>query len=151
MSKLVSAVIMTAILLSTDSCVPPGGEAPPAPVTEIIIEVVSNPEGLWAQVGLNAIDHSGLPAVNLETGELYPTEHPYRTPYKHWIVHPPNAVVTYSVKAIIGGEPGDLLGCNMYLNGVKLTVPGSVGVTEIPQGMASAVIRCEYKYFGNGQ
>ncbi len=145
-----AAILFAALAASASpSCDSTAKPSEPAPaITEMIITVESNPSGIYANITLNAHDHSGRPSVNLESGELYPTNYARKTPYKHAIVHPATAIVTYIVDAIIAGEPGDLLSCSMTLNGVKLTTLGSSHVAEVPSDLHSAHVYCEYTYVG---
>jgi len=152
--KALLALAMSVLVAATSSeCSAPGDKGqPPAPdapgTIELVIEVVSHPSEKQVLVKLDAVDHAGLPTVNLEYGELYPTSHIERTTYKHIIVHPPSATVTYSVDALMAGEGGDLLGCNMYLNGVKLMGPGNVAVYSIPESLDVGEVWCEFTYYG---
>lgn len=148
LATLGAAITLAALLASSSpSCgVSPSDEPaePASAINEMIIVVESNPSGIYANITLNVHDHSGQPTVNLEVGELYPTNYARRTTYKHVVVSPATATGTYIVDAITSGEPGDLLGCSMILNGVKLTEPGTVAVYEIPSDLHSAHVYCEY-------
>jgi hypothetical protein len=148
--KNVLAAVTIALLMASgaDSCNRPGDKTPAnaEPIVEVIMEVTvaaAAPE-VWANVKIHVRDHSGQPAVDIATGELYPTEHPRRLPYKHFVVHPLHVSATYSIEATIGGVPGDILGCAMYINGVKLQEIGTPHVTTIPEGGRFALVYCEY-------
>lgn len=152
-SYMKTAILMLALLLSTtQSCDSPASKGPSEPVAvnrlEILVE--THPEHMLATIRLNAVDHAGLPTVDLESGQLYPTENVRRTPYGHVIVAPASAVVTYSVEVVITGEAGDLVGCSMKLNGEKLTTIGAANVADIPrEGVQWAHVFCEYTWIGN--
>ena len=144
------AVATTVILAaaSSESCNAPGDKTPtgktPVPIVVLLMKLESSPPGLYATVTINARDHSGLPSVDLETREIYPTTHPHRTPYEHFIAHPANVSVTYTMEAFAGGDPGTILGCSFYLDGVKLQEIGTPHVTTIAEGSLSTLVYCEY-------
>jgi hypothetical protein len=148
--KQVLAAIVTAILAasSTEGCNAPGDKTPtgkqPVPAVFLLMKLESSPPGVYATITINARDHSGLPSVDLENGEIYPTTHPHRTPYEHIITHPATATVTYSMEAFAGGDPGTILGCSFWLDGVKLQEIGTPHVTEIQEGSLSTLVYCEY-------
>jgi hypothetical protein len=152
MKGLAVAVVTWAVLVASESCDlnPPGDKTPAGGVPEgviTLIEVTSHPSGALAKVRIDARDHSGLPSVSILTAELYPTEHVRRTPFTEGITHPASATVTYSVDAVLGGEPGDILGCKIYVNGEVPTGPSAleaVHVTQILEGMASTQVSCSY-------
>jgi len=152
MKALIVTVTVLAVLATDKGCdlQPPGDKTPagpPVPGVEAMIEVTSNPSNIYATVRINAYDHSGRPSVSILTSELYPTEHARRTPHREGIVHPASATVTYSVDAIISGEPGDLLGCKIFVDDVVPTGPDALEAThvaEILDGMTSAQVSCTY-------
>lgn len=144
-----AAVVAWAVLMTGQSCNlnPPGDKTPANPVPTpvvVMLELVSEPSNIWANVTVNARDHSGLPAVDLVTQELYPTVHAQRTPYRHLISHLPHVTVTYSMEAYVGGEVGTILGCAIYIDGVKLQEIGTPHVMEIAEGSNSTLVYCEY-------
>jgi hypothetical protein len=152
MKGLIAAAMALVVLAADKGCElqPPGDKTPaggvPAGVITLI-EVASHPSGILTKVRIDARDHSGLPSVSILTSELYPTEHVRRTTFTEGITHPASATVTYSVDAIMAGQPGDLLGCKIYVNGKVPTGPNAleaVHVAEILEGMTSTQVSCSY-------
>lgn len=154
MVKYLAALVAVAVLAATSDggckLQQPGDKTPaepPPPAIILTMTMTSNPSGTYVMVKINAIDHSGLPSVNLETGELYPTQHPYRTPYGHFITHPPSTTATYTMEGFMGGSPGDILGCEFSINGVKIQDTGTPHVSQIEPGELSTMVYCEYEYW----
>jgi len=152
MKGLIAAAVALVVLTADKGCglQPPGDKTPaggvPAGVVTLI-EVTSHPSGALAKVRIDARDHSGLPSVSILTSELYPTEHMRRTPHTEGITHPASATVTYYVDAILAGEPGDILGCKIYVDGDVPTGPNAletVHVAQILEGMTSTQVSCSY-------
>jgi len=149
MRGIIAAVTVSAVLLVSESCDlnPPGDKTPagpPQPGVEVLIEVIAHPVGTQAKILINARDHSGRPSLSVLTGEFYPTEHVRRTPHREGIVHAADVTATYEVDAIMAGNPGDLLGCKIYVNGVVPDSPDATHVVEILEGMTSTQVWCTY-------
>jgi hypothetical protein len=156
MNKWIIAAIMAAVLLATtsDCNINPADKTPakpPAPTIEIVMEVTKASEArdVFANIKVNAVDYSGLPVVDVVTGELYPTQHLYRIPYTHYLVQPATASARYSIEATVAGVPGDIFGCAIYVNGTMARGPGTPHVVEIPEGGQSTFVYCEHEVFGS--
>lgn len=148
MRAFLAAAMAVVVLATASECNlnSPGDKTPADahdPGVVVLIEVTSNPSDIHVKVRIGARDHSGRPSVSLE-GELYPTEHARRTTHKEFITHPASATVTYSVDALMAGQPGDLLGCKIIVNGVVPDSPDATHVAEVLEGMGSTQVWCTY-------
>ncbi len=136
---------LVAMLLTLVACEPRSGKPAPQdmPVMNTLsIEVVSRPSGKRVSLIVDAIDQYGNHGTNADTGRPYPWDAGRNTPYKHRIFYELGLIVSVRFRAIMGGDPGDLLGCNVTDRGVPIT--GANSVVEIPAQRLSAEVVCLY-------
>lgn len=140
----IAAALLTvaAVLLGDSNCAP----ADRATMSELRIEILSNPEGVQVSIAADAYDANGVRSINITTGRHYPDTYVARTPHTHSILYTPNAPpITLVITATSGGAEGDLLACNVYDNGRRVDAPGPVPFSVIrADGLVSNRVECAY-------